>query len=83
MIYTLGRTAAYEQCFCDQERPQKRGRTHDYPGGSVWETPEQAASHAPEGYSVYGVVAEWESDTEPAADGPWHDLLIDADLVRL
>jgi len=32
-------------------------------------------------YTVYGVIADWEKDTEPSKEGDWNDLLIDARLV--
>lgn len=97
MIYTLGRTTDYEQCFRDMEttgrRPAKVGRfmnaTEGYCGGSVWQTPEEVQRHIDskpatlDGYSVYGVEADWTRDTTASQNGPWHDLLINAPLYRL
>lgn len=82
MIYTIGHTWSYSQYFKEQAQPQKKGRTFDYFGGSVWQTPEEAQRHCIEGFSVYGVMADW-TDTTPSPLGDWHDLLIDADLVEL
>jgi hypothetical protein len=88
LIYTIGRTDAYEQAFREQVTPRKLGRTTDYPGGSVWPNRRGAeeflvAYEHDQGFSVYGVRADWDTDTAPSTDGPWHDLLRDADLVRL
>lgn len=83
MIYTIGNTKNYTKFFIEQGTPQKAGRTSDYPGGSVWKTPEEALKHCPENFSVYGVDAIWETDTVPNENGDWHDLLIDADLVKV
>ena len=49
----------------------------------MWKTFEEARRAAPEGYSVFGVVADWETDTVPSSSGDWHDLLVSADLVIL
>lgn len=83
MIYTLGHTQSYEFYFDEQSTPRKKGRTEDYVGGSVWRTKEEAQKRCPEDYSVYGVIADWDTDTTPSKHGNWHDLLIDALLVRL
>lgn len=89
MIFTLGRTRNYEQFFRDQVCPRKKGRddsdpTGPYDGGSVWRTLGEAQGECPPGFSVYGVAAEWDVDTETSRNGdPWHDLLRDSELVRL
>ena len=83
MIYTIGRTAAYEQNFKDLPIVEKLGREEGYPGGSVWKTPEEALRHCPSDYSVYGVEADWEKDTEPSKEGHWHDLLKTSKIVKL
>jgi hypothetical protein len=83
MIYCIGRN--YEQDMDKNPKPMKLGRQKDYCGGSVWKTAAQARLHArvSEGFFVYGVKARWEKDTVPSKDGPWHDLLRDAELVRI
>lgn len=83
MIFTIGYTENYERYFIEQPKPRKLGRTADYPGGSVWRTFEEAKLNCPDGYSVYGVLANWETDTEPSNEGEWHDLLITSDLIKL
>jgi hypothetical protein len=84
MIYTIGHAESYERYFREQGNPSKLGREKDYDGGSVWKTFEDAKPYATEGYSVYGVLANWDTDTVPTeADGDWHDLLVTSPLVRL
>lgn len=83
MIFTVGDEFLYEKYFRDQAQPQKKGRTENYRGGSVWLTREDAEHFAPFGYKVYGVIADWATETVPSKDGMCHDLLVDADLVRL
>jgi len=83
MIYTVGHTASYEQYFQEQTTPKKLGRTDDYPGGSVWMTKEAAQKHCNKEYSVYGVIADWHTDTAPSHDGDWHDLLVTSVLVKV
>lgn len=84
VIYTIGLTRFYEKYFEEQDIPQKKGRSDNYHGGSVWQTFEEASKYPTEGYSVYGILANWDTDTEPSACGAsWHDLLIDAPLVKL
>lgn len=87
MIYTIGHTKNYLQYFKEHlllNFPfQKKGREADYPGGSVWRTKEEAQQHCPPNYSVFGVLADWDTQTEPSKEGSWHNLLVDADLVIL
>jgi hypothetical protein len=89
MIYTIGHTESYLKGFAQAEEKgiplMKKGRTKDYSGGSVWKTYEEAEAHAivrgP--YSVWGVMADWETETEVRTDVDWNDLLVDAELVKL
>jgi len=81
MIYTIGN---YEDSiFETDEPPTKSGRYEGYPGGSVWRTFKEAEGHLREGYEVFGVEADWETMTEPSTQGEWHDLLVDAPLIKL
>ena len=34
-------------------------------------------------YNIYGVIADWKKDTIQGEDSGWHDLLRNADLVKL
>jgi len=83
MIYTIGYTKSYLKYFEEQETPKKMGRTKDYPGGSVWKTKKEAQQNCKEGYSVFGVLADWNKDTEPNENESFNNLLIDAELVQL
>lgn len=90
MIYTIGRKSVYDLHIEHNPQAMKIGRSDDYPGGSVWRTPEEARQYLADenlddldDFDVYGVEADWEKDTEPSNGGPWHDLLRDARLVRL
>lgn len=86
MIYTIGRRESYQEVLERQGAVYKLGRRPDYPGGSVWPTPEEAAAYLAEkgltDYGVYLVVADWKMDTAPSIHGgPWHDLLRDAAIA--
>lgn len=83
MIYTTGHSVSYRQYFKEQEIPQKLGKINEYPGGSVWQTAEEAQQHCLNGYEVFGVLADWNKDTQPSQDGDWHDLIKTSDLVLL
>lgn len=87
MIYTLGRHTAYENNFKKISNLQKLGRCEGYEGGSVFQTAEEVweyiVAESLEGYSVYGVEADWERDTEKSQTNVWNDLLRDAPLVQL
>ena len=85
MIYTIGHTESYLRYFAEQSTPQKKGLCDGYFGGSVWQTYDEAKRHAllDIGFSVFGIMADWETETSPTKDGDWHDLLVDADLVIL
>lgn len=82
MIYTIGYTKSYEKSFEDHSIVFKKGRDKDYEGGSVWKTYEEAVREKPEGYSVYGVLADWETETIPSEGNSWHCLLVDAKLEK-
>ena len=83
MIYTIGNSENYLIYFAEQARPLKKGRDKDFQGGSVWKTFDEAAKYAPKGsgFSVFGVLADWDRDTEPHEGESYHDLLINAELV--
>lgn len=86
MIYTIGQTLSYEKYFTNPEYwnngvPQKAA------GGSVWKTKDEVLEYLSIGYhgeefTIYGVLADWEKDTENTGNS-WNDLLRDADLIKL
>lgn len=96
MIYTFGRTSAYEKHIRETEEPMKIGKTADYKGGAVWRTREEAQAfvdsmpnefcpdwHAKD-FSVYGVLADWVTGTYVGEErAPWYSLKEDAPLVKL
>lgn len=79
MIYTIGLKDNYEQYF--KEIPDLKKKE----GGSVWQTPLEAVMYKVNkpGYEVYGVLADWETQTVPSGVGSWNSLTIDAPLVKL
>lgn len=76
-IYCVGLTKNYEQYFREQNPPYKKGRTDDYEGGSVWKTYSEADKNCPPGFSVYGILADWDKDVEGGF------LLFDRALVQV
>jgi len=83
MIYTIGHTLSYEAAFEQDPAVEKQGRRENYAGGSVWRTYEEAVVFAKDGFSVYGVQADFEEDTTRSAEGSWYDLIRSARLVKL
>jgi hypothetical protein len=83
IIFTVGHSRSYEQAFQEQGMPQKLGKESDYPGGSVWKTAEEAQKYCSPDFSIYCVLADWDTDTSPSAIGPWHDLLFTSTLIRI
>ena len=79
MIYTLGEIKNYERYFAEQGIPRKGIN------GSVWETFKEAQKYTNKDFRVYGILADWDKDTKPNgdSDADWHDLMIEAPLVRL
>ena len=97
MIFTLGLTEGYKNLIAERkeagEHAWKVGRNSEsnYQGGSVWKTYDDAKSYLDlmwcehEKFSVFGVMADWETQTTPNEEkgATWHDLLVDAILVDL
>ena len=77
MIYTLGYKESYEHFFSRNGYPRKAV------GGSVWRTYRQAKRFCSNGYRVYGVIANWGTDTKSSKTGQWHDLIRIAPLVKI
>lgn len=85
MIYTIGHTESYLRYFAEQypQPVQKLGKTNDYPGGSVWETYKEARANCPKDHSVFGVLADWEKDTEINESENYRNLIKTSDLAKL
>lgn len=87
MIYTIGHREIYLKLFGGEKQPHKRGRYEGYQGGSVFRTEAEADIYLEErglhSHDVFGIEADWDTDTEPHPGQPFHDLLTDAPLVRL
>jgi hypothetical protein len=81
LLYTIGYRPHYEKAL-SQGKVVKLGRRPDYAGGSVWRTFDEAQAHCDKDHSVYGVDADWETDTAPSRND-WHDLLYDRPIVKL
>ena len=79
MIYTIGKTIGYEKYMRDNLDPRKGI------GGSVWQNLEDVRRYLEEtqqhDYSIYGVEADWDKDTEEAPGEPWRTLIRSARLV--
>lgn len=83
MIYTLGHKATYLSAIADRGKIVKSGKFGDYPGGYALKTIEDAKrllveNHAEDYYCIFGLLADWETDTEPDPNGAWWHVLINA-----
>lgn len=92
MIYTVGLISRYETALgrgtALKRGPHRRADGRDDPGGWVWRTAEEARGYlASRGASdvrgVYGVVADWASDTREVPGEPTRCLNRDARVVRI
>ena len=92
MIFTVGRTEAYEQYLNTDDQPEKLGKGLDrlenpYGGGGVCGSADEAQrylnnnGHAD--YSVYGLIADLQSDSEQIPGEPYRRLLRNARIVRV
>ena len=98
MIFTIGHTESYDAGLLQEAEQgfpfKKLGKTvlatgEPYAGGSVWRTHEDAVAYlmaqAPdivENYSVYGLLADWNTDTEQLDGEPFRRLLKNAQIVH-
>jgi len=90
LIFTIGYREHYDKYFRDSipedKVPVKLGRGGGYQGGCVWRTSEEAQKYLDDrnmhDYSVYGVEADWDKDTEPS-NAPFNNLIRNAILVEL
>ncbi len=90
MIYTVGSKKAYFRSLLKNGKVTKTGRKRGYAGGCVFPTREDAQRHIDElelqGYKdfmVFGLLADWQKDTQASSQHWWHDLLKDAEVVVL
>ncbi|MGB1249037.1 MAG: hypothetical protein ACPG8W_00275 [Candidatus Promineifilaceae bacterium] len=91
MLYTVGPRNVYKAQAEVWGRPLlKVGRSDDYLGGCVFQNVETAQRFIAEKtdghgdrFGVFGVEADWQSDTIPSEDGWWHHLLLDKRIIFL
>lgn len=82
LIYTVGKTEVYGDYMAKDKNPEKAK------GGSVWRTRDDARGYLLETkqdktFSVYGIEADWDKDTEPTLEGQWRALTRKARLIKL
>lgn len=98
MIYTIGHEQVYLEAIADSpdgmiQKMGRRGPCKQFPdgyeGGYAFQSIEDAQrridlEYPTRDFVVFGMRANWETDTEPnREDGWWHNLLNDAEIVRL
>ncbi len=90
MIYTVGSKRAYFRSLLKDGKVMKSGRKRGYAGGCAFRNREDAQRHIDElefqgykGFLVFGLLADWEKDTQASTQHWWHDLLKDAEVVVL
>lgn len=88
MIYTVGEIFSYSEALREYLRIWKTGRSEDYSGGYAFQTVDDALRFLAESgnaddWCVWGISADWETDTYPAPDGWWHYLSKDAEIVDI
>lgn len=93
MIFTVGHRESYEKGIDEMGADfQKLGKRDDfqgspYLGGSVWKSEKEAERYLAvrqlASYAVYGILADWETETEQLPDEPYRRLLVDAQIVAL
>jgi hypothetical protein len=83
MIYTIGHYRNYEKMLVDIPNLKKAI------GGSVWKTHYDALRYLTlceiQDFEIYGVEADWEKDTQTdlSSDNQWHELLVEAKIIKL
>lgn len=96
MIYTIGHEKSYKEAREVQGtviKVGKIGKRHillstgeKYTGGYAFKTITDAQKRIEEeylgqGYTAFGLKADWNMHTYPAPDGWWRYLLIDAEII--
>lgn len=87
MIYTVGLVTEYEPRLAAGPAV-KHGRTDTYPGGMVWRTAAEAQAYllindVTGARVVYGIEADWDTDTVQEPGESYGRLVRDAAVVRL
>lgn len=89
-IYTLGHKETYRNAFLNLTQGKhlyKLGKYKGYPGGSVFKDEKSAQAYVDkyknDDYAVFGVLADWETETEPDPDHEFNNLLVNAPLIEL
>lgn len=87
MIYTLGSRRSYLHAF-GTPPVTKIGRTANYPGGYAFKTIADARRHKEEAHPhtdfiVFGLLADWETDTHETAGQWWRNLTFDRQCVMI
>lgn len=85
MIYTLGKKEIYEPYIAADPNAAKAA------GGSVWRTYEEIIAYLDETrhkqditqYCIYGVIANWSTDTKKLKNTNYRALKRDAKLIKL
>lgn len=88
MIYTIGNEKNYKEAIDLHGWVHKTGKNEDYEGGYAFRTYEDALCAIQElgqegVWVVFGLLADWEKDTEPNTVHWWHNLLKDSIIVPL
>lgn len=90
MVYTVGPARTYKAKLEVWGNLSKVGRTENYKGGCAFQTIEAAQRfiqekmpQEPSKYAVFGLEANWETDTEPSEDDWWNYLLVNRPIFLL
>lgn len=98
MIYTIDNKASYERAIAEYGRPlMKLGKRppgemetapDGYGGGYAFQTAADAQrrideAYAGQGFVVWAMAADWQTDTYPAPGGWWHLLINDAEIIGI
>lgn len=89
MIYTIGHTESYLIGYVEKRKFGKRlmklGEYDTYPGGAVFAYESEAQEYIRDrpDYSVFGVLADWKTETKRNPLEPFRRLLINSQIVIL
>ncbi|SCM79820.1 conserved hypothetical protein [uncultured Pleomorphomonas sp.] len=93
MIYTIGHRESYRRGLAEMQSTffklgKGEYKGEPYAGGAAFSSWDDAATYLvstghQDDYSVYGLMADWEADTEQLEGEPFRRLLRDAQIVSL